>query len=722
MNYLGKSYTLVRQFNSWNKPPIRPAVTDAAVVFDDAHVAEHLLRDQFSLQIDRGKMPATYSALTALFRDYHHEVGRGTSYDAVTAGQQHEIFWAPPFAVASVRAELARLLLAANLQDDTDTMFSWQHLQDHTDLCCVLISADAVTLTPPFVPVSTLPYFAAGVRRVYLSATLGSLDVFARTFGRTPKKVIAPSTTAGECERLVLIPSKADSVDDDVASTATVLAEHKALVLVPTHSRAQKWKPAALVPEREKVSEAVRTFRAATASQKDKLVLVGRYDGVDLPGDTCRMMIIDDLPRGSGPLEHFQWHNLKLSSSLRSTIASRIIQSFGRISRGMSDHGVVMITGRELVRWLEVPVNKAMLPEFLRRQIKIGYDISKDLKSDEEIRIVARTCIERDAGWINKYKEWMKTQTRKGSWTTSEKLVDVALAETSFIDAFWDRDFGRAAQVLSGCLESTYEVSDYTGAWHSVWLGYALDRAGDTESACAQYKRARAVQKNIPRVPGAVRETATDVPPQILRIEEQFEISTNQVRPPKGLHSRLAYLNGSGSSSQVEDALRHLGQHLGLESTRPEKEAGTGPDVLWVTDDHVAVCIEAKTGKSDKTEYTKHNIGQLSDHVQWVKDNTDVRKIVPMFVGPRLPVSRSANPGHDVLVVELSEFEALGKRLVAALADVASEALPLTLRPILHERLTSVGLLWPDFQGTLNATTLRDTRQETRGPERGAPV
>ena len=419
-----------------------------------------------------------------------------------------------------------------------------------------------------------------------------------------------------------------------------------------------------------------------------------------------------DLPRGSGPLEHFQWHNLKLSNSLRSTVACRIIQSFGRISRGMTDHGVVLITGRELVRWLEVPRNKAMLPEFLRRQIEIGYDVSRDLKSGEEIALVARTCIERDAGWITKYKEWMKAQTGGSGSTTSEDLVNVALAEARFIDAFWDRDYERAAQILSGCLEATYEVSDNTGAWHSVWLGYALDRAGDAESASAQYKRARAVQKNVPRVSAMGKETLPDVPQQVLRVEEQFEVSTNRVKPPKGLHSRLAYLDGSGSPSQVEDALRYLGQYLGLESTRPEKEVGTGPDVLWVTDDGVAVCMEAKTDKSEKSEYTKHNIGQLSDHVQWVKDNTNAEKIVPIFVGPLLPASRPANPAREVLVVELTKFEALGKRLVAALTDVASEALALTLRPSLHDRLTSSGLLWPDLHGTLNVTTLRDIKRD----------
>jgi hypothetical protein len=91
-----------------------------------------------------------------------------------------------------------------------NTTFSWEHLKDKIDLCCIIITGNAITITPPFVPVKSLSYFSNKIRRVYLSATLPSSDIFARTFGSTPDKVIAPITSAGECERLILIPSKLD--------------------------------------------------------------------------------------------------------------------------------------------------------------------------------------------------------------------------------------------------------------------------------------------------------------------------------------------------------------------------------------------------------------------------------------------------------------------------------------------------------------------------------
>ena len=128
--------------------------------------------------------------------------------------------------------ELRRILLAANLGQHRRTMFSWEHIRDHEDLCCLLISSSEVTLTPPTVPVSALPYFNQDVRRVYLSATLSAPDAFVRAFGREPDRFVSPSTTAGECERLVLVPSLSEAVEDDVDSGMAIVNDKKALILV----------------------------------------------------------------------------------------------------------------------------------------------------------------------------------------------------------------------------------------------------------------------------------------------------------------------------------------------------------------------------------------------------------------------------------------------------------------------------------------------------------
>lgn len=332
----------------------------SAVIFDDAHAAEHILRDQFSLNITRRKMEETYLQIAALFQPYHQSVGSATSYAEATEGRSSHLFWVPPFEVRHNIEELRRSLLAANLGQHVETMFSWERIRDHEDLCCLLISSSEVTLPPSTIPVSTLPYFSQDVRRVYLSATLTAPDAFIRAFGREPERFVSPSTTVGECERMVLVPSLNANVDDDVDSAIDIIRDKKALILVPTYLRSERWNPIAAPPSRTNAPEAVSAFREATAPEK--MILAARYDGIDLPGDTCRVLVIDDLPTGLGPLERFQWEWLNMQNSFRSTVASRIVQSFGRISRGMSDHGVVILTGQKLVDWIRLPRNRVLLP------------------------------------------------------------------------------------------------------------------------------------------------------------------------------------------------------------------------------------------------------------------------------------------------------------------------------------------------------------------------
>ena len=95
----------------------------AAVVFDDAHTADQILRDQFSLSIAHNELPTTFDKILALFQPYHNAVGLASSYAEVVNGVASREFLVPPFEVQRNSAELRRLLLEATLGDFTSTRF-----------------------------------------------------------------------------------------------------------------------------------------------------------------------------------------------------------------------------------------------------------------------------------------------------------------------------------------------------------------------------------------------------------------------------------------------------------------------------------------------------------------------------------------------------------------------------------------------------------------------
>lgn len=668
----------------------------AAVIFDDAHAAEHLLRDHFSLRIAREDFAATYSAIVSMYKPYHQLIGRASSYEELVDPNSRRFFLIPPFEIQKQLEELRRILHAARFPENQDTTFAWEHLKDHIDLCCILISGSEITVTPPFVPVLTLPYFRKGVRKVYLSATLSAPDAFARTFGHAPDHIIAPSTTAGECERLIVISSRLHQKYDDVETTKQIIKDCKALIIVPTYRRSNRWSDVATPPPREKVSEAVKAFKSDRG--KPKLLLAARYDGVDLPGETCRAMVIDDLPMGVGPLERFMWEQLNLSSTLRTAIASRVIQSFGRISRGMSDHGVVFITGPKLVDWLMTPRNLSALPAFLQKQIQLGFAFSEQANSVEDLMAATQQCLSREDGWLAAYDSFMKNAEPEERDDDLDLLKRIAESEADFIQWLWKRDYPKAAKCLSETLEDAFVLSASTGAWHALWLGRTFELLGDSEHAREQYVRAHANQLSIPAYPiEADYSTGVDIPVQISEVDRLYKINSDgKITPPNALQRELSYLDGSGTFKQVEESLRILGQLLGMHSTRPDKEFGTGPDVLWWLPGYPALCIEVKTDKEPESRYQKKDLGQLSDHIQWVRNNTGAEKIIPIFVGPVAGPTETGNPPEDFLVASVGEFKALSDCLVAALSDAAAQSLPITLRPTLLKIFQERHLLWPD--------------------------
>jgi hypothetical protein len=679
----------------------------AGIVFDDAHAAEHLLRDHFSMHITKERFQEIYSVIVNEFTDYFHAVGLSTSFEEVLAGTGNRLLLVPPFEVRKVHSEILKKLQESSVCDDDNTTFAWAHLKDRIDLCAFIISSMEVTITPAFVPVRTLPYFYSPVRRVYLSATLPSEDVFVRTFGRKPSLQITPTTTAGECERMILIPQKIPNVVDDLVVAKKAIEPHKALILVPSYARAKKRADLVEPPPRESATEAIEEFKQAKGAKK--LLLTARYDGVDLPGDMCRVVVIDDLPTGIGPLERFLWEYLKFSSTLRSAVASRVVQSFGRISRGMSDHGVAIITGNSLVEWLQVPKNVSSLPRFLQKQLQLGFQMSGSISSTAEVGEMIQSCLGRHRDWIEAYERFMREAGHEEDFPEPGTVAELALAEAKFAADLWHRDFPAAALHLKKVMDAARDFSSNTACWHKLWLGYALECAGDSETATMLYNQAHAGMRNIP----ALRpESSSALPIQAVSAARQFELVGGDVRVQRSFDRDLLFLNGTGTVKQTEEALRCLGQYLGFDASRPEQEHGTGPDVLWIFPDKTGLCVDAKTEKGTEStpSYRKEDLGQLSQHVECVKENGDVKKIIPAFIGPEVAASKSGSPPPGVKVASLSKFYDLGETVKAAYRDIAAGSLPLTVGQSTLEQFRQRGLLWPELERTPRMIELRDLK------------
>ena len=178
----------------------------ASYVFDDAHTAEHIIRNAYTMTLTQDRHGPTVDRLFALFRGYFAGIDRVVRYDEFAAGEGGQDFaLVPPFVVKANREELRRTLVAANLGRDETEKYPWGHLSESIDLSAIFVAAGKVYITPPFLPIRQHYVMSDTARRIYLSATLDVEDAFVRTFGKRPTIIRASQSSAGECERMILI-------------------------------------------------------------------------------------------------------------------------------------------------------------------------------------------------------------------------------------------------------------------------------------------------------------------------------------------------------------------------------------------------------------------------------------------------------------------------------------------------------------------------------------
>ena len=683
-------------------------------VFDDAHTAHATIRDQFTIRLDRDQFTDLYGKLIELTRDHFRDTGRGTIFDEVVdARDTSTVLFVPTFVSAPLGIRLVTLLQDHGVSEELQTMFAWDHLRAHIRDCAILLHAWRIEITPLLPPVNDLRPFQDDVRRLYLSATLPANDDFCRTFGRYPGKIIEPGGRAGETERMILIAPQESTDDEAVTWVKELVGEQKTLIMVPYGEAADRWTDIAMVFRSEEGHARIRKF---AESSDEKLIFVARYDGVDLPGEECRILVIYGLPVGATLMERFFGYHLRVGRASDSLIASRLVQMLGRISRGMADYGAVLILGQQLVKWILVPGHLALLPPHLRRQLELGL-VLRDNQPEFPAHKLLPSCLDREQDWLYLYDRYMQGEGNgAGAGMEDHGGVDelnearFPSVERLFLELMWDGRHKDAARALDPHLNLAFDEDPRLGAWYMHWQAHALAIAGRPKEAEFVYHKAGRLSGELGRLP--LQEAGAPV-------EEQLEASRQATAMADLLVRRGAAiveeLQGAGqiigdpdvSAAQHEEAVRCVGAALAFEATRPDHDGSEGPDVLWLTpSEDRAFILELKTKKEAEGDYNRNDIGQFHQHIQWTTNRFPAAEQVRIFVGPRRGSTRNANPPDDVWVAAASELVTLSKVLVALYERALLHPLPLFRSSEIHAAIEEHGLAWSEIENRLELAPL----------------
>jgi hypothetical protein len=536
-------------------------------------------------------------------------------------------------------------------------------------------------LAPPFLPSLALDIFQQKIRRVYLSATLESQADFIRAFGRVPDVTITPSNDAGNGERLI-VNGRTIKGGFGIEFATKLAKTQKVVIAVPDYEGAKVWSSVADPPNPEVFSEKLDEFRKAKCGA---FALVSRVDGIDLPHDTCRIMIMDGLPSGTSLIERYQWEYLRMHNVHAVRIANRLAQLFGRINRGRNDYGAFLIEGDELSKWLRNDRNLALLPPLLQKQILIGREVQQEFNISEPnqaIELIGRV-LGRDQGWLDYYQQEVKLAELDEDQLARHKaaepfLVAAALSEAKYAAAIWNGDPANARRELEKTADTTAEHDTPLGGWHAVWLGAAFEREGDRDSALTSYGQAMrrlGGSMTLPRPAGG--NVAKIQAPQLNAFGRSLQgllrySHGNKFEAELGKLARRLRMIDEGNSKQAEVGVRMLGELLGFTATRPDNDEGTGPDVLWL--DEVKprqFGFELKTEKKKPATYFKKDVSQAHDHLEWMgQSHSDHMVLGLAFVGPESSVDAKANPSEAMSLCKVSSLAALRDDLLALIEDL----------------------------------------------------
>lgn len=645
------------------------------LVLDDIHAAENYISDMWALEVRRADRNPLFRALVRVLRphldtaDIHRLTGERR--DLV---DRHWTEKVPTPIYCDLIPDIIEVL-DERLAPGDDLTFRWKQLRDHLRGCHMYLSMDRILIRPLLPPTLTHTPFSEAEQRLYMSATLGAGGELERIAG-VPKicRLEAPEgwDEQGVGRRLFLLPLRSQEEESAIGTALRLIEKHdRSLVLTPSSRQAVSW--------RERVEQKVEydTFTAREIEvSKDPFItsadavaiVANRYDGIDLPGDQCRLLIVDGVPRATNLQERFLIQRLGAAILYEDRILTRIVQATGRCTRSATDYATVVLLGEELTREVLKPEQRSQLHPEIQAELEFGIAESRDVEADDFVAF--------DRILMNRGKEWRRAeddivarreQCQRNPLPGEEELSSAVRHEIDYQYAMWREDFQAAVGAGRGALGELGgpELRGYRAFWNylvggAAWQGgTSTGQDGLLGVARDHFSRAAKTADGVrwmARVARFGKNADEDTEPnlilsQIENLERMFEeLGTVHDRrfneEEAALFEKLASDNGEAFEQGVEALGRMIGYSAG------NSEGHGAPDPWWRINSEWCLVFEVYSEADEGQSIGAKKARQVTNHPDWIRENIEVADdatIVPVLLtdassldGDAVPLARGA--------------------------------------------------------------------------------
>jgi hypothetical protein len=592
-----------------------------SIVIDDAHKCIEKIQESFAIKLSNEH--GTYNELFKLFSEELKKQAIG-SYEAIKSGQPDYYMKVPFWSWLDNKENVIRIL--SPYLNETDTLlFKWDLFHNNYNQYELYISSSKIEIVPQKCYVQNIQTYANAEFKYALSATFENdialmydLDFSSYSI----QNPIEPKHRKDYGQRLILTPKRyfKDFNEDDLVKVVQhhLKSGQNILVLVPSFREARSWESIGARIINENIELELEKLKKSKANF---IVLANRYDGIDLGGDACNVLIIHEHPKYKFLKDRYLENILHKTNT--NIIAQTIEQGMGRTVRSGNDYSVIYLFGKNILRFLRHKENFKYLNKHTKRQIEIGLNLlsQEEIDSSSYAKAIFETadfCLSQNDEWLKYYQNFMKGVDDENDSSDKENQLLLKELEQQAILNFVNGKNEKAVEFANKIL--TMDLSDSERALYNLFCAnmiYLYDKNISNDLILKARDYSRHMFEPF---------LSKQYLKKQLKTGNQFISAINFIHSFTTMNDAIDYLNEMksklkfdprNSADDFEEAIRLLGKMLGFYSTRPEKEKNEGPDNLWMMQNNCCLILESKSEKEYKNLISKSDISQLLHSLEW---------------------------------------------------------------------------------------------------------
>jgi replicative superfamily II helicase len=665
-----------------------------SLIVDDAHACVSTITEQFRISL-----PNSNSAYQEILKELKEDLkGYNAARFMDIEASDPAAYMEVPFWSWNSKLDAILSILHRHREED-ELQFTFPLLSEILSQCRCVVGGQYLEIEPYFPATDLVQSFRRAKRRVYMTATLADDSPIVTHFGAKASKLkepIVPNSSQSMGERMILMPQELnpDLDANDIQDLLKRLSKSEnVVVIVPSSAAAEEWSSCAdQILIGDDVDSGVDKLRK---SHVGLTVLVNRYDGIDLPGNACRVLVISELPEVSSYSEILDSEVLSNTQvNLRRQI-ERIEQGMGRGVRSNEDYCAVLLLGSKLISRLRSKEGQNLLTPATKAQLELSRKIARKLSSPDinEIGFVIKQCLDRDEGWIKVSKKILVN-------LDPDDQIRLDSAKLAIRQAFDDarmNQHNEALKVLDTEIDKSEEES--VKAWllsRKASFQHAVDAGGAQKTLLAAHRMEPSVLKpmagaNYKHLQATTEQQAAQI---IRNHSERFIDHVQMLLFKDALCSDLRFL--PETSDKFEAAINDLAMFIGIAGQRPEKDFKEGPDNLWALNDGTFIVIECKNGVTATGGISKKDAGQLGQSMEWFSSKYSSSEAAPVIIHPEKRLGQGASSVSEMRVIDDKCLERLKAKLKAFSQEIANPEVA-SSAPEIAKRLAQYDLLAQSF-------------------------